>query len=214
MSTPAADDHPGSTRRSCASRPCLLDAVLIASLLLMGRAPWVAFSGRRGPTGLLMSAEEMLKVLDYGALTLVAFLVATAWNLFYRDIGCSPGRAWVRGEPPWERDLPWQHTLRGWFLALFIEFSFFTGWLITEVNLATFLTKFGKAWDIIRGLAAPLRRGPRPGADPARADGVPGLHGHRLRHPDRLRRLVPGRPQPDPRSPGLPPHLHASSARS
>ncbi|HPS79222.1 MAG TPA: phosphonate ABC transporter, permease protein PhnE [Thermoanaerobaculaceae bacterium] len=133
----------------------LLDTVLIASLLLMGELQWVAFSGQRGSTGLLLSAEEILKVLHYGMLALVAFFIATAWNLFYRDIGCSPGRAWVRGEPPWERDLPWQHTLRGWFLALFIEFSFFTGWLITEVNLATFLTKFSKAWDIVRGLLHP-----------------------------------------------------------
>jgi phosphonate transport system permease protein len=154
MSTPAADVNPVH-KAVLRLQTVVLDTVLIASLLLMGELQWVAFSGRRGSTGLLMSAEEILKILDYGILTLVAFLVATTWNLFYRDIGCSPGRAWVRGEPLWERDLPWQHTLRGWFLALFIEFSFFTGWIITEVNLATFLTKFGKAWDIIRGLLHP-----------------------------------------------------------
>lgn len=133
----------------------LLDTSLIATVLLMIEIQWIAFSGQRGSTGLLMQAEETLKVLHYGSLALVAFILATVWNLFYRDIGCSPGRAWVRGEPEWERDLPWHHTLRGWFLALFIELSFFTGWLVTEVDLATFLTKFGKAWDIVRGLMHP-----------------------------------------------------------
>jgi len=133
----------------------LLDTALITTLLLMVELQWVAFSGKRGATGLLMTAEEILKDLSYGPLTLVAFVLATAWNLFYRYIGCSPGRAWVRGEPEWERDLPWQHTLRGWFIALLIELSFFTGWLITEVDLGTFLTKFGKAWDIVRGLLYP-----------------------------------------------------------
>lgn len=133
----------------------VLDTVLLATSLLMIELQWLAFSGRRGSTGLLLSAEEILKSLSYGAMTLVAFVAATAWNLFYRDIGCSPGRAWVRGEPEWERDLPWQHTLRGWFIALFIELSFFTGWLLTEVDIGTFLTKFGKAWDIVRGLLHP-----------------------------------------------------------
>lgn len=133
----------------------LLDTALITTMLLMVELQWVAFSGQRGSTGLLMTAEEILKDLSYGTLTLVAFVLATTWNLFYRDIGCPPGRAWVRGAPEWERDLPWQHTLRGWFIALFIELSFFTGWLITEVDLGTFLTKFGKAWDIVRGLLHP-----------------------------------------------------------
>ncbi|HPC84785.1 MAG TPA: phosphonate ABC transporter, permease protein PhnE [Thermoanaerobaculaceae bacterium] len=154
MSSPTTDIS-GVRKAVLRLQTVLLDTTLITTLLLMVELQWVAFSGKRGGTGLLMTAEEILKNLSYGTLALVAFVAATAWNLFYRDIGCSPGRAWVRGEPEWERDLPWHHTLRGWFIALFIELSFFTGWLITEVDLGTFLTKFGKAWDIIRGLLHP-----------------------------------------------------------
>ena len=30
--------------------------------------------------------------------------------------------------------LPWTLTLRGWFVAVFIQLTFFTGWLITELE--------------------------------------------------------------------------------
>jgi phosphonate transport system permease protein len=51
--------------------------------------------------------------------------------------------------------MEWTQTLRGWFTAVFIVFTFFAGWLITELDLYDFLTKFGKAADIVRGLAHP-----------------------------------------------------------
>ena len=38
---------------------------------------------------------------------------------------------------------------------MLIELTIFTGWLITEVQLVTFLTQFSKARDIVRGLLNP-----------------------------------------------------------
>ena len=133
----------------------LLDAVLIFILLIMVELMVLAFSGRRGPTGILLSAADILDMLHYGGVAMVSLVLALLWNLFYRTLGCSPGRALVRGVPEYERHLAWQFTLRGWFTIFFIQFCFFTGWLVTEVDLPTFLTKFGKAWDIVRGLMNP-----------------------------------------------------------
>jgi len=132
-----------------------IDAVLIAMLLLMVELLVVAFSGRRGPTGLLLTAEEILDLLHYVWAIVAGLALAVSWNVFYRWLGASPGRALVSGVPEWERDLDWTHTLRGWFAAVFIEFTFFAGWLITELDLYAFLTKFGKARDIVWGLAHP-----------------------------------------------------------
>ncbi len=66
-----------------------------------------------------------------------------------------PGGALIYGVPEEERDVPWTQTFRGWFVALLIQLTLFSGWLITEVQLVTFLTKFSKASDIIRGLLHP-----------------------------------------------------------
>jgi phosphonate ABC transporter permease subunit PhnE len=132
-----------------------IDAVLIAMLILMAELLVVAFSGRRGATGLLLTAEQILDLLHYAWAALAGVVTAVSWNVFYRWTGASPGRALVRGVPEWERDLEWTQTLRGWFTAVFIEFTFFAGWLITELDLYDFLTKFGKAADIVRGLAHP-----------------------------------------------------------
>jgi len=132
-----------------------IDAVLIAMLLLMAELLVLAFSGRRGATGLLLSAEDMLDLLHYAWAGLAGVVLALGWNVFYRTLGASPGRSLVRGVPEWELDLEWTQTLRGWFAAVFIEFTFFAGWLITELDLYAFLTKFSKAADIVRGLAHP-----------------------------------------------------------
>ncbi|MEM1201749.1 MAG: phosphonate ABC transporter, permease protein PhnE [Acidobacteriota bacterium] len=133
----------------------LIDTVLILLVLLMVEFLLLAFSGRRGPTGLLLTPEEILDLLDYPWLSFAALGLALVWNLFYRTIGTSPGRAVVRGVLPDERDLPWTQTLSGWFKVLLIQLTFFTGWLVTEVQLVTFLTQFHKAWDIVRGLLNP-----------------------------------------------------------
>ncbi|MCJ7756464.1 MAG: phosphonate ABC transporter, permease protein PhnE [Thermoanaerobaculales bacterium] len=132
-----------------------IDAVLIATLILMAELLVVAFSGRRGDTGLLLTAEQILDLLHYVWAALAGVVLAVSWNLFYRWLGASPGRALVQGVPEWESDLEWTQTFRGWFTAVFIEFTFFAGWLITELDLYDFLTKFGKAADIVRGLAHP-----------------------------------------------------------
>ena len=132
-----------------------IDAVLIATALLMAELLVVAFSGRRGPTGLLLTAEEILDLLHYAWAALAGLALAVVWHFFHRWLGATPGRALVVGVPEWERDLEWTHTLRGWFAAIFIELTFFAGWLITELDLVAFLTKFGKARDIVYGLAQP-----------------------------------------------------------
>jgi phosphonate transport system permease protein len=132
-----------------------IDTILIAILVLMAELLVLAFSGRRGPTGLLLTAEEMLDLLHYGWSLVAAVVVAVLWSLGARRIGSSPGRALVRGPLEHEQDQPWTRTLVGWFTAIFIELTFFSGWLITELDLVAFLTKFSKASDIIRGLLHP-----------------------------------------------------------
>jgi phosphonate transport system permease protein len=132
-----------------------IDAVLIAMVLLMAELLVFAFSGRRGPTGLLLTAEEILDLLHYGWAVAAGISLAGVWHLFHRTLGAPPGWALIVGVPERERDLDWTHTLRGWFAAIFIELTFFAGWLITELDLFDFLTKFGKARDIVFGLAQP-----------------------------------------------------------
>ena len=92
----------------------ILDAVLLGITLLMLEFLFLAFSGRRGPTGLLLSAEQILDLLHYSWSVVGGLILALMWNLFYRHLGASPGRAWVRGVPDWEAPLAWNQTLRGW----------------------------------------------------------------------------------------------------
>lgn len=132
-----------------------LDTLLLWLAFAMVEFLLVAFSGKRGDSGLLLIPEQILGQLHYPWLLVAAFVCATLWNLFFKMIGTSLGRAAVRGVLPEEEDLPWTQTLRGWFLALLIELTFFAGWLITEVQLLTFFTKFSKASDIVRGLLHP-----------------------------------------------------------
>ena len=133
----------------------LVDTALLWLFLLMIEFLAIAFSGRRGPTGLLVSPEETLDLLHYSWATLGALALAGVWQLSHRRLGSSPGRALTIGLDEAESTLPWTRTLRGWFLALLIELTFFTGWLITEVDLVKFLTQFSKAQDIVRGLIHP-----------------------------------------------------------
>jgi phosphonate transport system permease protein len=132
-----------------------IDMALITMVLLMGELLIIAFSGRRGATGLLLSAEQILDLLHYAWAAIAGLGLAVLWHLFYRWLGASPGWALIVGPPEWEKNLAWTQTLRGWFAAIFIELTFFAGWLITELELITFLTKFGKAADIVRGLMHP-----------------------------------------------------------
>ncbi len=132
-----------------------IDAILLGLLVLMADFLAIAFSGRRGPTGLLLTPEEVLGVLHYGWTALAGIVLALFWRQGRRRLGVSPGWALVHGLPEREATLPWSRTLRGWLVALLIELTFFTGWLITEVQLVTFLTQFNKATDIVRGLVNP-----------------------------------------------------------
>ncbi len=152
----ALDRPPAALEKGVARAKALaVDAVLLALVLAMGEFLAVAFSGVRGPTGLVLTPEEILDRLHYGWLAAGSLVVALAWNLFSKTIGSSPGRALVRGVREDERGVPWTRTLRGWFGAVLIELTFFTGWLVTEVDLPSFLTKFSKASGILRGLAHP-----------------------------------------------------------
>ena len=146
-----------SARRSILERARILaiDWALIAIAWLMVEFLVTAFSGRRGPTGMLLTAEQILDLLHYALAAVGSLALAAAWSLLERTVGASPGRSLTAGVPEDEKELPWTQTLRGWFAAVFIELTVFTGWLITELELVTFLTKFGKAADIVRGLAHP-----------------------------------------------------------
>ena len=72
-----------------------VDAVLLGISALMVEFLVLAFSGQRGPTGLLLSAEQMLDLLHFGWAAAAGIALAVLWNLFYRQLGASPGRAWV-----------------------------------------------------------------------------------------------------------------------
>jgi hypothetical protein len=133
----------------------LIDLLLLTLMLLMVEFLFVAFSGRRGPTGLLVTPEEILDLLHYGWAVSGGAFLALLWGLGSNALGTSPGRALVLGIPEREGHPPWTHTLRGWFIALMVQLTVFTGWLITEVQLVTFLTQFSKASDIVRGLLHP-----------------------------------------------------------
>jgi phosphonate transport system permease protein len=132
-----------------------VDVSLIFLFVLMVEFLALCFSGRRGPTGLLVSPEEVLDLLHYGWLALASLALGIGWQALWDRLGASPG--WALKHPPGEDviPVPWTRTLSGWFVALLILLTFFTGWLITEVELVTFLTQFSKASDIVRGLVHP-----------------------------------------------------------
>ena len=141
-------------RRLARVRAVVVDWILIALFLLMVDFLIIAFSGRRGPTGLLVTPEEVLDLLHYTWLLPAALVLAVVWQATWTAIGPSPGQSLVLGLRE-EKHVAWTRTLRGWFAALLIELTIFTGWLITEVQLVTFLTQFNKASDIVRGLLHP-----------------------------------------------------------
>ena len=132
------------------------DTLLIILFLLMIEFLSIVFSGRRGPTGLLVSPEEALDLLHYGPIALAGLVLALLWLLPRGERTISLGRAaFLESSDPNDIHLPWTQTLRGWFSIFLIQLTFFTGWLITEVQLVTFLTQFSKASDIVRGLMHP-----------------------------------------------------------
>jgi phosphonate transport system permease protein len=135
-------------------RAVAVDVLLITLMVVMVDFLTVVFSGRRGPTGLLVSPEESLDLLHYGWAFVAALTLAILWQSASGLVGLSPGQSLVMSQKD-PVHLPWNQTLRGWFAVLLVEITLFTGWLITEVQLVTFLTQFSKAADIVSGLLNP-----------------------------------------------------------
>ena len=148
-------DRPTGIKLTLArARAFAVDFLLLILFALMVEFLIIAFSGRRGPTGLLVTPDEILDLLHYGLAAVIALALTVGWQAAAGAIGPSPGQSLVLGMGE-ERHLPWSQTLRGWFSALLIELTVFSGWLITEVQLVTFLTQFNKASDIVSGLLNP-----------------------------------------------------------
>ena len=108
-----------------------------------------------GSDGTVRTAQETLERLAYGRLAVAALLLAVAWQAARGAVGPSPGMSFAGLATEDERTTPWDRTLRGWFGVFFVELTFFTGWLVTEVDLPTLFTNFRKAGDILRGMAHP-----------------------------------------------------------
>ncbi len=132
----------------------LVDALLLATFLLMGE-----FLGRAlvfpVEEGTLRTAQEILERLHYAVLSLTGLVLAIVWHAAGRLLGGTPGLSFAGALPQEEAEVSWDLTLRGWFTLLFVELTFFTGWLVTEVDLGTFFTNFDKAAGVIRGLMHP-----------------------------------------------------------
>lgn len=146
-----AQPPPGAGPRALA---LVVDALLLATFLLMaeflGRA--LVFPLQEGT---LRTAQEMLERLHYGLLGGAGLLLALLWHAGGRFLGGTPGQSFAAALPEEESEVPWDRTLRGWFTLLFVELTFFTGWLVTEVDLGTFFTNFDKASGVLRGLVNP-----------------------------------------------------------
>ena len=150
-----SDSRASSWQRTLSRlRALAVDTLLITLLMLMVEFLLVVFSGRRGPTGLLISPEESLDLLHYPWALSTGLALAVLWQATSSRLGPSPGQSLVLGERE-AIHLAWTQTLRGWFGLVLIELTLLTGWLITEVQLVTFLTQFSKAADIVSGLLNP-----------------------------------------------------------
>ena len=79
-------------------RALAVDVLLITLSILMVEFLLVVFSGRRGPTGLLISPEESLDLLHYGWAVIAGVLLATGWQAGSGKLGPSPGQSLVLGE--------------------------------------------------------------------------------------------------------------------
>ncbi|MRR11834.1 hypothetical protein EG835_05065, partial [bacterium] len=147
----AAPAPPGTSTRGLA---LLVDSLLLSTFLLMGEflVRTLAFPVEEGT---LRTAQEILERLHYAALGGAGLLLAAVWHAAGRLLGGTPGLSFAGALPQAETEVPWNLTLRGWFTLLFVELTFFTGWLVTEVNLGTFFTNFDKAAGVIRGLVHP-----------------------------------------------------------
>ena len=83
-----------------------VDAVLLGITILMVEFLVLAFSGQRGPTGLLLSAEQILDLLHYGWAAAGGIALAVLWNLFYHQLGASPDHLVGVGQDLWPHTTP------------------------------------------------------------------------------------------------------------
>jgi phosphonate transport system permease protein len=128
-------------------------SLIAASALMVQFLVWFLFLDARD--GVLESAQDVLGKLSFVHLTLLSAILAVSWHFFCRQIGSSPGLAFAGYKVDGDEDLAWSQTLSGWFLVFFVELTFFTGWVVTEVDLYNLLTNFQKAAGVLRGLAHP-----------------------------------------------------------
>jgi len=147
----SAPPPPGPGARALA---LLVDALLLATFLLMGEflVRALAFPVEDGA---LRTAQEVLERLHYALLGGAGLALGLLWHAGGRFVGGTPGQSFAGALPQGGGVVPWDLTLRGWFTLLFVELTFFTGWLVTEVDLATFFTNFDKAAGVVRGLLHP-----------------------------------------------------------
>lgn len=146
--------HPVSPGPGARVLALLVDAALLASFLLMGEllVRALAFPVEAGS---LRTAQELLERLHYALLGGAGLALAALWAAAARAVGGTPGQSFAGALPQGEAEAPWDRTLRGWFTLFFVEATFFTGWLVTEVDLGTFFTNFDKAAGVVRGLLHP-----------------------------------------------------------
>lgn len=147
----AAPAPPGIGARALA---LVVDATLLGTFLLMGEflVRALAFPVEEGK---LRTAQELLERLHYGLLGAAGLLLAATWQGAARVVGGTAGQSFAGALLQGEAEKPWNRTLRGWFTLFFVQLTFFTGWLVTEVDLGTFFTSFDKAAGVVRGLLHP-----------------------------------------------------------
>ncbi len=130
------------------------DVFLLSTLLLMAeflaRALWGESEG-----GTVRTPQELLERLHYPLLVGAGALLAVLWLVLRARVGPSPGMVFAGSVTPEEDEAPWETTAWGWTTALLVELTFFTGWLVTEVDVGTLLTGAGKAAGVLRGLVHP-----------------------------------------------------------
>lgn len=128
-------------------------ALLTGAGLMVQFLVWFLFLDARD--GVLESAQDLLGKLSFVPLIIGSAILAAAWQGAHGTVGSSPGLAFSGYQVEGEKDRPWSQTTMGWFLLLFVELTFFTGWVVTEVDLYTLLTNFPKAAGVLRGLVHP-----------------------------------------------------------
>ena len=95
------------------ARIVAIDWALLAIAWMMAEFLVLAFSGRRGPTGMLLTAEQIIDLVHYGVALAGGLGMAVAWSLLERVLGASPGRALTGSLPADEKEIPYTQTLRG-----------------------------------------------------------------------------------------------------